>query len=123
MMNEGMALVYKWVWGAPLIALLFGLGLYLTIALRGIQFGLAEGIARMEGNGAAHRIGTRVVKAGELHVAHKQLRALCDAEADVHQGGVVRFRLFFYFHMRLLKTPAHVFGYQRIAIICQVSRR
>ncbi|MBN9376898.1 MAG: sodium:alanine symporter family protein [Chlamydiales bacterium] len=30
--------VYTWVWGAPLLILLVGIGLYLTIALRGLQF-------------------------------------------------------------------------------------
>jgi AGCS family alanine or glycine:cation symporter len=30
--------VYSWVWGAPLLVLLTGLGIYLTIALRGLQF-------------------------------------------------------------------------------------
>lgn len=30
--------LYNWVWGAPLLILLMGIGLYLTIALRGIQF-------------------------------------------------------------------------------------
>jgi len=30
--------VYSWVWGAPLLILLVGLGIYLTIALKGIQF-------------------------------------------------------------------------------------
>lgn len=31
-------LVYKWVWGAPLLLLLMGVGIYLTIALKGLQF-------------------------------------------------------------------------------------
>jgi AGCS family alanine or glycine:cation symporter len=31
-------LVYSWVWGAPLLILLMGVGIYLTIALRGLQF-------------------------------------------------------------------------------------
>lgn len=30
--------IYSWVWGAPLLILLIGIGLYLTIALRGLQF-------------------------------------------------------------------------------------
>lgn len=30
--------VYTWVWGAPLLVLLIGIGLYLTIALKGLQF-------------------------------------------------------------------------------------
>ncbi len=35
---EWLRLIYQWVWGVPLMALLFGLGIYLTIALRGLQF-------------------------------------------------------------------------------------
>lgn len=31
-------LLYGWVWGAPLLALLMGVGVYLTFALRGLQF-------------------------------------------------------------------------------------
>jgi AGCS family alanine or glycine:cation symporter len=31
-------IVYSWVWGAPLLALITGIGVYLTFALRGIQF-------------------------------------------------------------------------------------
>lgn len=30
--------VYGWVWGAPLLILLMGIGIYLTVALRGLQF-------------------------------------------------------------------------------------
>lgn len=30
--------IYSWVWGLPLLILLMGVGIYLTIALRGIQF-------------------------------------------------------------------------------------
>lgn len=30
--------VYAWVWGAPLLILLVGIGIYLTIALKGLQF-------------------------------------------------------------------------------------
>lgn len=30
--------LYGWVWGAPLLILLVGIGIYLTIALKGIQF-------------------------------------------------------------------------------------
>lgn len=30
--------VYTWVWGLPLLILLIGIGLYLTIALKGLQF-------------------------------------------------------------------------------------
>lgn len=30
--------VYTWIWGAPLLILLVGIGLYLTIALKGLQF-------------------------------------------------------------------------------------
>ena len=30
--------IYDWVWGAPLLILIMGVGLYLTIALRGLQF-------------------------------------------------------------------------------------
>lgn len=31
-------ILYSWVWGFPLLALLVGLGIYLTVALRGLQF-------------------------------------------------------------------------------------
>ncbi|KIC77010.1 Sodium/alanine symporter AgcS [Neochlamydia sp. TUME1] len=30
--------IYSWIWGAPLLILLVGVGLYLTIALKGLQF-------------------------------------------------------------------------------------
>ncbi len=30
--------IYSWIWGPPLLILLIGIGLYLTIALRGLQF-------------------------------------------------------------------------------------
>lgn len=30
--------IYTWIWGAPLLVLLVGIGLYLTIALKGLQF-------------------------------------------------------------------------------------
>lgn len=30
--------IYGWVWGAPLLLLLMGVGIYFTIALRGLQF-------------------------------------------------------------------------------------
>jgi len=35
---EHLDILYAWIWGAPLLFLLTGIGLYLTIALRGIQF-------------------------------------------------------------------------------------
>ena len=31
-------IIYNWVWGAPLLILIMGVGLYLTIILKGIQF-------------------------------------------------------------------------------------
>ncbi|WP_445082245.1 alanine:cation symporter family protein, partial [Candidatus Protochlamydia sp. R18] len=31
-------IIYSWIWGAPLLVLLTGLGIYLTITLRGLQF-------------------------------------------------------------------------------------
>lgn len=33
-----LGIIYSWVWGAPLLVLLMGIGIYLTIALKGIQF-------------------------------------------------------------------------------------
>lgn len=30
--------IYRWVWGVPLLVLITGVGLYLTVALRGLQF-------------------------------------------------------------------------------------
>jgi alanine or glycine:cation symporter, AGCS family len=35
---DGLDSLYSWVWGAPLLLLLMGIGIYLTIALKGIQF-------------------------------------------------------------------------------------
>jgi AGCS family alanine or glycine:cation symporter len=35
---ESLDILYGWVWGLPLLILLSGIGIYLTIALRGIQF-------------------------------------------------------------------------------------
>lgn len=35
---DALDLLYSWVWGAPLLILLTGIGIYLTVALRGIQF-------------------------------------------------------------------------------------
>src|SRR5437868_3845025 len=34
----GLDVVYGWVWGAPLLLLLMGIGIYLTVALKGLQF-------------------------------------------------------------------------------------
>lgn len=35
---EVLNIVYSWVWGSPLLILFMGIGIYLTYALRGIQF-------------------------------------------------------------------------------------
>ncbi len=35
---KGLDIVYSWVWGPPLLILLMGIGIYLTIALKGLQF-------------------------------------------------------------------------------------
>lgn len=35
---NGLDVVYSWVWGPPLLILLMGIGIYLTIALKGLQF-------------------------------------------------------------------------------------
>lgn len=35
---NGLDVLYSWIWGLPLLVLLMGIGVYLTIALRGIQF-------------------------------------------------------------------------------------
>lgn len=35
---NGLDILYSWVWGAPLLLLLSGVGIYLTIALKGLQF-------------------------------------------------------------------------------------
>lgn len=37
--KEWLGAIYGWVWGAPLLILLMGIGIYLTFALRGLQFG------------------------------------------------------------------------------------
>jgi AGCS family alanine or glycine:cation symporter len=34
----GLDTIYGWIWGAPLLILLMGIGVYLTVALKGIQF-------------------------------------------------------------------------------------
>lgn len=39
-MIECLGLISSWVWGLPLVLLLLGTGLYLTVALRGLQFTL-----------------------------------------------------------------------------------
>lgn len=36
--SKSLDLIYSWVWGAPLLILLMGVGIYLTFALRGLQF-------------------------------------------------------------------------------------
>ena len=36
--NDFLLVLKAWVWGVPLLALLLGVGIYLTIALRGVQF-------------------------------------------------------------------------------------
>ncbi len=38
MIQDWLKFIYQLVWGVPLMTLLFGLGIYLTIALRGLQF-------------------------------------------------------------------------------------
>jgi AGCS family alanine or glycine:cation symporter len=35
---NGLDAIYGWIWGAPLLLLLIGIGIYLTIALKGLQF-------------------------------------------------------------------------------------
>ena len=35
---EWLTTIYSWIWGAPLLILLMGIGIYLTIVLKGIQF-------------------------------------------------------------------------------------
>ncbi len=37
-LQDWLKLIYQWVWGVPLMTLLFGLGLYLTLVLKGLQF-------------------------------------------------------------------------------------
>lgn len=37
-MFEFLDVLYSWVWGLPLLVLITGLGIYLTVALRGLQF-------------------------------------------------------------------------------------
>ncbi len=37
-LDQGLDVLYGWVWGPPLLILLTGIGIYLTIALRGLQF-------------------------------------------------------------------------------------
>ena len=36
--SRGLDILYSWVWGAPLLILIFGIGLFFTIALGGLQF-------------------------------------------------------------------------------------
>jgi alanine or glycine:cation symporter, AGCS family len=35
---DALDIIYSWVWGAPLLFLLMGIGIYLTYALKGLQF-------------------------------------------------------------------------------------
>jgi len=35
---EWLSIIYGWIWGAPLLFLLVGVGIYLTVILRGLQF-------------------------------------------------------------------------------------
>lgn len=35
---NGLDILYSWIWGAPLLILLSGIGIYLTVALKGLQF-------------------------------------------------------------------------------------
>ena len=37
-LRDYLTVINQWVWGVPLMTLLLGLGIYLTIALRGLQF-------------------------------------------------------------------------------------
>lgn len=37
-LNRSLDFLYGWVWGAPLLILLTGVGIYMTIALKGLQF-------------------------------------------------------------------------------------
>jgi len=37
-LNSALDILYGWVWGAPLLILLTGVGIYLTVALKGLQF-------------------------------------------------------------------------------------
>lgn len=37
-LSNGLDTLYNWVWGAPLLVLITGIGIYLTIVLKGLQF-------------------------------------------------------------------------------------
>lgn len=55
--------VYAWVWGLPLLILLIGIGIYLTIALKGLQF-------RYLGYALKLVFGRQDVKEGKGDISH-----------------------------------------------------
>src|ERR1700733_9418792 len=55
--------MYNWVWGAPLLILLIGIGIYLTVALKGIQF-------RYLGYALKIVFGAKKTKEGKGDISH-----------------------------------------------------
>ncbi len=64
----------------------------------------------MQSDGTGHGFRTRVVKTGEQHIAHKNLRALGDVEDDIHLAGVGGLGLLGDIDAGLLEAAAEVFG-------------
>ncbi len=62
---KGLDTIYSWVWGAPLLILLTGIGLYLTFALRGLQF-------RYLGYALKLAFGWQHAKEGKGDISHFQ---------------------------------------------------
>ena len=87
------------------------------------QGSLIERVTSVQGDGAGDGFRTRVVEAGEQHVAHEDLGAFGDVEDNVHFAGVSGFDLLRDVDICLLKTTAQVVGEERVAITGQVLRR
>lgn len=58
-------ILYGWVWGAPLLVLLVGIGFYLTVVLRGLQF-------RYLGYALKLALGFKKEQGGEGDISHFQ---------------------------------------------------
>ena len=56
-------IAYSWVWGTPLLILLTGIGIYLTIALKGLQF-------RYLGYALKLVFGSQKAKEGKGDISH-----------------------------------------------------
>ena len=98
-------------------------GEFVEIALRVHQSRLVQRVARVQGDGAGHRIRPRVMQPGEQHIAHKDLLSLGDVEDHVFLAPVGGSRLLFYIDLGLVEATAQVVGQQRVAVSGQILRR